>query len=252
MNEKNAAKIPAKWLVVIIFALVAYGLGQPMANRMFGLKLPALASLLGYQDSAKADKIRPAEPDKSSNRSRANTTTKQPADAVQAESDSTSVATGVGAAEKPRDTAAKKSNSVKPQVGKDNDLLYGLLVETGNEDYISPAGLRFTRGSEEGHRLKHLARHLQDQPDRPGRHGVFNGDMAHVLKLLDEAYRRALSGEKGTSRREDEDGDTVFEVNFSKPIGYLGGREGAEKKNPECKRVRMVVNDNRLITAFPF
>jgi hypothetical protein len=250
MNEKNASKIPAKWLTAIIFALVAYGVGQPIANRTFGLKLPALASLLGYEDSANADKIRPAEPDKASNRSRADTTTKQPADA--AELDSTFAATGVGAAEKPRDTAAKKSNSVKPQVGKDNDLLYGLLVETGHEDYISPAGLRFTRGSLEGHRLKHLARHLQDQPDRPGRHGVFHGDMAQVLKLLDEAYKRALSGEKGTSRREDEDGDTVFEVNFSKPIGYLGGREGAERKNPECKRVRMVVNDNRLITAFPF
>jgi hypothetical protein len=75
--------------------------------------------------------------------------------------------------------------------------------------------------------------------------------MTVVLRLLDEAFERASSGAKGTSKR-DEDGRTVYEVTFGKPIGYIGGRDGARQKNPDAKRLRMVVDDNRLITAFPF
>jgi hypothetical protein len=265
MIQKNAPQIPVKWLVVIVFALVAYGLGQPVANRQLGWNLPSLASLLGNKDAVLAEREQQSTPSKSADTDKqaANPTSKardsrKPTDATESSApqpskgQSGSAASGEGS----ESTANKSRNSrppatTKPSAGKDEDLLHGLLKEVGNEDYLSPAGLRYTRGGEEGHRLKHLARHLEDQPDRPGKHGVFIGDMPQVLKWLDEAYGRALAGAKGTSKRE-EDGRTVYEASFSKPIGYIGGRDGARQKNPDSKRLRMVVDDNRLITAFPF
>ncbi len=126
-----------------------------------------------------------------------------------------------------------------------------MLKDAGREVYVSPAGLRYTRGSEEGHRLKHIEKHLKDQPDRPGKHGVFDGDMAQVLRWIDDAYSRSKQGAKGVRKR-DEDGRTVIEAPFAKPIGFIGGRDGKRTNNPEAKKLRLVVEEDRVITAFPF
>ena len=84
------------------------------------------------------------------------------------------------------------SGSPSDSLGEEN-LRYGLLRGTKRQEFVSPAGLRYTRGSEEGHRLDHLARHLEDQPERPGRWS-FRGDMHRVLLWLDEAYQRNQIG----------------------------------------------------------
>jgi hypothetical protein len=138
-----------------------------------------------------------------------------------------------------------------PAVDPAADLLHGLLKPLGREQYLSPAGLRYTRGSEEGHRLKHLARHLEDQPERPGKHGVFEGSMAEFLQVIDDGYRRAQAGERGTRRR-DESGRVVWEIDFSDRIGFVGGREGGRQGRPPARRLRLVVDQDRVITAFPF
>jgi hypothetical protein len=130
-------------------------------------------------------------------------------------------------------------------------LRYGLLRELRPQEFVSPAGLKYTRGSEEGHRLAHLARHLSDMPDRPGRHGVFEGDMRQVLVWLDDAYLRSQSKAPGTSSRR-QDARTVIEARFDQKLGYIGGREGRRLKNPSSKRLRLVVEGDRVITAFPF
>lgn len=277
MIQKKSPQIPVKWLVLLVFGLVVYGLGQPLVNRKFGWQLPTLASLLGYQQAGGEAK-QPTVSRKSSTsvnedassglRGRGGQATMPSSPAV----DSVQTANAADPNEidpqeelgdtvvhdaKGQSTDAAGANPTKPrgiarpQSRDEKHLLYGLLKEIGRDDYISPSGLRFTRGSDEGHRLKHLERHLEDQPDRPGKHGIFYGDMPQVIRWLDEAYDRASSGAKGTTRR-DEDGRTVFEVNFSKPIGYIGGREGARQKNPDTKRLRLVVDGNRMITAFPF
>jgi hypothetical protein len=126
-----------------------------------------------------------------------------------------------------------------------------LLKDTGREVYVSPAGLRYTRGSEDGHRLKHLEKHLKDIPDRPGKHGVFDGDMAQALRWIDDAYTRGKQGAKGVRKR-DEDGRTVYEVPFTKTIGFIGGRDGKRDNHPDAKRLRVVVDGDQVITAFPF
>ncbi len=291
MTNKNtplpsASKIPTKWLAIGIFVLVGYGLTQPFVNRKFGWTLPSLASVLGFEDKAAKEK-----PDAASSRSRTDKSNAKQSGDPQADdaqdtltseqlesqllgepqiveknsTDKTSTKAGSKAGSKPETKSPSKtptkqessssttsSKSTKSSTKSDDKLLYGLLKEVGREEYVSPAGLRYTRGSEEGHRLKHIERHLADIPDRPGRHGVFEGDMAEFLRLLDEAYTRAEKGEKGTSKTEDEDGMMKYEVTFPKTIGFIGGRDGARQKNPDAKRLRMILAGDRVITAFPF
>jgi hypothetical protein len=125
-----------------------------------------------------------------------------------------------------------------------------LLPQPGDR-FLSPEGLVYTPGSEEGHRLRHIEKHLQDEPGRPGRHGVFHGTLDEVLRRIDQAYR--MGREKNPSVRiRDEDGRKVYEATFEKAIGYIGGRDGKRAGNPATKRMRMVLDGQRVITAFPF
>lgn len=148
----------------------------------------------------------------------------------------------------PREVSSRESN---PRGSGDSSggRLYGMLADQGNERYLSPAGLLYTRGSQEGHRLKHLERHIEDDPSRPGSHGVFDGGMEGALAAIDLAYTRAKSGVKTTV--EEEDGRTIYTVDLGKRIGYIGGSEGRRRKNPMARRLRLVVDQNRVITAYP-
>ncbi len=154
----------------------------------------------------------------------------------------------------PREASSRESNVLEsrdPRGSRDSSggRLYGMLADQGNERYLSPAGLLYTRGSQEGHRLKHLERHLEDDPSRPGSHGVFDGGMEGALAAIDLAYTRAKSGVKTTV--EEEDGRTIYTVDLGKRIGYIGGSEGRRRKNPMARRLRLVIDQNRVITAYP-
>jgi hypothetical protein len=129
------------------------------------------------------------------------------------------------------------------------DLKYGLLREVGRQRYLSPAGLLYGPGSAEGHRLEHLRRHTKDDPRRSGSHGVFDGDMEGALATIDSAYERAKSGQRTTK---EVDGDrTIYTVDLGKRIGYVGGSSGKRRGNPMARRVRLVVEGNYVVTAFP-
>ncbi len=221
MSGKQAAKmspIPTKWAVAIVGVLIVYTLLQPVLNRRFGWQLPSLGS------SQQSPSSEPESLGKGTPKSESNIDLPPLAQAPEAKS-----------------TVANTNENLK----------YGLLRETAPDDYVSPGGLRYTRGSAEGHRLAHLERHLEDDPGRPGKHGVFNGDMPQVIRWLDEAYANAKRGAKGTSKSVEE-GRTVYEVSFSKPIGFVGGRDGKRDRNPDAQRIRLVLDGNKVVTAFPF
>lgn len=244
MNRKpNSAqllqRLPKKWTVAIVLVLVGYALFQPLANRQLGWNLPSIAGLLqqapdGSHSQASTEPSSSPPPQVDSNSGR-------PASDVVAEPELSSTVTN----EDHRGAAPDSGANL------DGQLLYGLLREVGPEHFVSPGGLHYTRGSTEGHRLKHLQRHLKDQPDRPGSHGVFDGDMPQVLRWLDEAYQRASAGAQDTKRRQEDD-RTVYEVTFDQSIGYVGGRTGQRRGTPEATRLRLVVEGDRVITAFPF
>ncbi len=211
--------IPTKWAVVLVGVAIAYVLLQPRLNQWFGWNLPSVARMMGDEKPA-AKKPQEKEKEKATKNSK----------------------------------ASAREASPKPKEDSDDDdsePLYGFLTEVGSRRYESPAGLVYGPGSEEGHRLKHIARHLEDQPDRPGSHGVFIGGMKAFLVAIDDAFMRAKKGAKGTTKKED-DGSTVYEVTFEKTIGFIGGEAGGRKKNPATKKIRLVVRGSNVITAFPF
>jgi hypothetical protein len=228
--------IPAKWLVGMLVALVLYFFLQPKLNAWFGWNLPSIAAMAGNETPAKPAQPKPASP--------------RPAQPKAAQPDlaSTKATESKAPSTKPSGEPTKSPATAKTE--QQDDSKYRILKPLGRDRYESPAGLIYAPGSEEGHRLSHIARHLEDQPDRPGSHGVFDGDMAAFLVAIDDAYKRARGHAKGTKSRL-EDGMTVYEAPFDQAIGYLGGTEGARKKNPKLKKLRLVLRDRNLITAFP-
>ena len=269
--------IPTKWAVILLGILIVYVVLQPRVNQWFGWKLPSIASMVGDEKPAKAtnkkgdanknetsksDTANPAkkgkdvEPDlEEESKPETVSSKKKPADKTKIADEADEVR------EQPINSSGKSENNNPSQPTKaetkpknesdDSDPLYGFLNEIGRNRYESPAGLVYGPGSEEGHRLKHIARHLEDQPKRPGSHGVFKGTMRAFLIAIDEGYARAKKGAKGTTKKED-DGSMVYEITFDKAIGFIGGEAGGRKKNPATKKLRLVVRGNNVITAFPF
>lgn len=131
----------------------------------------------------------------------------------------------------------------------DSDLRYGLLHEIRPDQYVSPQGLQYGPGSAEGHRLEHLRRHTKDQPQRPGKHGVFDGGMEGALATIDQAYERAKRKQQ-TTKQVDRD-RTIYTVDLGRRVGYVGGREGNRLHRPKARRVKLVLDGTQFITAFP-
>jgi len=151
--------------------------------------------------------------------------------------------------------------NARPKVGteKYGSIGHGKPDEPGRDPYRaatmtgaweSPEGLRYTRGSREGHRLKHVLRHGKDQPSRPGKHGVFEGNDQDILRLVDEAYRNARAGGRGV-RIKEERGRTIYDVDMRRRIGFVGGRVGAERGHPACRSVRLVLEGRDVVSAYP-
>ena len=138
----------------------------------------------------------------------------------------------------------------KPQLEVNGGDLPGVLTEVGRDAYRSTAGLRYTRGSQHGTRLAHLLAHTRDEPDRVGQHGVFDSDdPATVVHLVDEAYEKALTGKD--TKRELEGDQTVYTIDMGRRVGYVGGQSGNRRGRPAARYLRLVVQGDRLITAFP-
>lgn len=132
----------------------------------------------------------------------------------------------------------------------DPSELTEVLEEVGRGAYRTPAGLRYTRGSEHGHRIAHVLAHSVDEPNQPGQHGVFDeSDPASLLLLIDEAYEQALSGKSTKSKKEED--RIVYNVDLNRRIGYVGGTSGKRRDYPSANGMRLVIEGDRLITAFP-
>jgi len=225
-------------VILLVLALV-YTLLQPLANRQFGWQLPSLQGLL-TADRAPAPKDGNAQPVNPRSVDPSEDTSEDPSEDM-----------GEDTGELTRRNEDASTTAEEDRGTDESAPLYGVLRSEGREVYVSQAGLRYTRGSAEGHRLKHLERHLSDQPERSGRHGVFNGNMPQVLRWIDDGYQRARQNAPGTSQRQ-EQGRTVYEAEFPQPIGFVGGREGNRRGRPVTKQLRVVTEEDRVITAFPF
>jgi len=238
--------IPTRWAIAIVAILIGYVLLQPRANQWFGWDLPSIPAMLG-EEKPKSKEMAKAKTkedlEKSSTAGRKEASEREPTPSK--------VTTDRGKSKTQSTKLDSKSTDKPTHQVSDSDKTHGILSEIGRNRFESPAGLIYGPGSEEGHRLKHIERHLADQPNRFGSHGVFEGDMEDFLAAIDDGYDRAKKGAKGTNKRTEDD-STVYEASFDKIIGFMGGKEGARRKNPPLKKIRIVVRGNSLITAFPF
>lgn len=119
----------------------------------------------------------------------------------------------------------------------------------GRTVWTSPGGLRYGPGSAEGHRLKHLARHLRDDPSRPV-HGVFDDAMPGVLKLIDQAHAWSTAKDRRAVVRQEGD-RTVVIATFDRPIGFVGGERGEDDGHPPARKLQLILEDRNVITAYP-
>ncbi|WP_442508783.1 hypothetical protein SH528x_000315 [Novipirellula sp. SH528] len=262
-SGKNPQRVGKSSLgaIGIVVLVGVYSLAQPALNARFGWNLPQLRS----NDSGEVAVVSEANRDtKSSVRNgtsasaHESTSSSKPVDAgksTQTKNDRGPLADRVrpqestsGASSQANSEQANSEQADSEQAG-DTELLYGLLREVSKDRYISPAGLQYTPGSAEGHRLEHLRRHTKDDPSRPGSHGVFDGDMEGALKTIDRAYLKAKEGTRTT--KSVDDGRTIYTVDLGGRVGFVGGRDGGRKRNPMARRVRIVLEGTRVITAYP-
>lgn len=124
------------------------------------------------------------------------------------------------------------------------------LKTVGGDTYQSPAGLIYAPGPGGEHRIDHVMRHAVDAPSRPV-HGVFlSNDEDWVLATLDEAWTLAKQGGPGVES-EDSRGRTEWTIDLPEPIGFVGGEQGARQNHPKTRRLKLVVEGNRVVTAYP-
>lgn len=228
---------------IVAVLLAAYAWGQPLLNDQLGWNLPSVQ--LGSREPATSNdrsSTATAGPDQAA---------AAPASAHGAADSSPAAAASADLSPSDADSSAAAARPAPQSAATEADatLEYGLLLPQGNQRFRSPAGLLYTAGSAEGHRLKHLQRHTVDDPDRPGPHGVFDGGMEGALATIDRAYQKAKTGVQTTTRQER--GRTIYTVDLGSRVGFVGGQEGQRRRKPMARRVRLVLEDNRVITAFP-
>lgn len=241
VNSSRRRFPPVKGLLGAVL-IIAYWLLAPVINQQLGTSLPELGN----------SEVRKRATQVSDQNDPTAGVATSPSRQANAPSDSSPAGTAKSATT-PARTSGDSANDAKDRA-KNNDrssqLRYGILREVQPDRFLSPAGLMYGPGSQEGHRLKHLERHTRDAPSRPGKHGVFEGDMPVVLQLIDEAYAMARVGDPNVSK--DEQGDrAVYTIDMERTIGFVGGREGNARGKPPAEQLRLVLEGNQVITAFP-
>jgi hypothetical protein len=147
----------------------------------------------------------------------------------------------------PESETPPRTETVETKVAKTEEPR---LREIRRNVFQSTAGLVYLPGSADGHRLDHVLRHATDDPGKPV-HGVFEGDRETVLAAIDEAFESAQQSGSHVRRRNERDRQ-VITVNMKRRVGYSGGESGSRNGNPECRFIRLVLeNDNEVVTAYP-
>lgn len=222
---------------VVVLVLI-YVVAQPKLNEWFNLGLPGIPGMQEEKEN-KAQDVASNEGSKS--------ISKEEARKILAEDSN-----------KHQKASEKETNSgtTKPTTSnvKDSgdDTQLGEMREIGNNVFRSTAGLVYGPGSIDKHRLKHVLAHAKDNKSKPI-HGVFDvGGEREVFALLDEAYLLIKKNSPQVKARSN-DGrpGRSYDVNMKRRVGYVGGRDGGRSGNPAANYVRMVLENDRVITAFP-
>ncbi len=124
------------------------------------------------------------------------------------------------------------------------------LEKIGADTWRSPEGLVYGIGPGRQPRIDHIMRHTTDDSDRPV-HGVFDAKSRDdVYTVLDEAY--ALVRQNSPRVRSQRNGDrTELTITMPRSIGFVGGQDGARQNRPRTDRLKLILEDDQVITAYP-
>jgi hypothetical protein len=73
--------------------------------------------------------------------------------------------------------------------------------------------------------------------------------LAGALRTIDLAFERAKSGQNTATQVDDD--RTIYTVDLETRVGYVGGSSGRRRSNPPAHRVRLVLEGNKVVTAYP-
>lgn len=148
-----------------------------------------------------------------------------------------------------RDVSQSSSNR-QPDLASETEGAFELR-ETGRNVFESPAGLTYTMGPNREHRIDHVMRHASDDPNRPV-HGVFDANQRDdLLRVIDEAWQLIRADSPQVRQYEGDNGLQEYIVDLPTRIGFVGGQQGARQDNPETRRMKLILDGNRVITAYP-
>lgn len=140
---------------------------------------------------------------------------------------------------------SSSSSSTGGDPGKD---VRNWLTKFDGKSYRSPAGLVYTPSRRE-HRIEHVLLHCKDDTSKPA-HGIFVAKGVEVFKLIDEAWELAKSKSKRVDYQRS-DGKDTYLVSMNRKVGFDGGSKGKRNGGRELKRIKLVIIEDRVITAFP-
>ena len=148
------------------------------------------------------------------------------------------------------DSSSGKNNGRSGTSQKSSSSADGEYLRTvGRNRLMSPEGLLYTMGPRGEHRVDHVLRHGRDMPDRPV-HSVFDGGKNDILAVIDEAYALAKA-DSPRARISESRGNQAYTVKMQRQIGYEGGQKGKRKGYPALKSVKLILDGDRVITAYP-
>lgn len=125
----------------------------------------------------------------------------------------------------------------------------GVLTPIGDKAFRSTAGLIYRQERSE-HRIDHVMQHSRDNASKPV-HGVYTGTREEILSWIDEAYMIAQKRGPPQVIKEDQGDRITITVNLNRKIGYMGGENGARRGHPPLKMIKLVLEDQDVITAYP-
>lgn len=270
MSSTRRTEIPWNKLlaIVLLVLLVGYVVARPTLERWWGVELPALvggpdpaANQTGPNPQAEFGPEQPAGERPLELNKRAPSGGAAPATQPTAVEPRGQRSNPPGGGAGPAESAAERSGSEKDpfQIPPRASGKAGKAIESAGKwelkpidrgRLLSPAGLIYARGPQGEHRVDHVMRHAEDDPNRP-QHGVFNGSREEILQLIDEAYQLIQQNSKRVNRQSEGD-RTEYTIRFDRPIGYEGGRNGKRNSYPQVNRLRLVLEDGTsVITAYP-
>ena len=221
VSAKHKSNIPWRRIIPIVLVglVLGYSYSRPTLERWFNISLPAINERNGGRFN------------QNQNRS----------------SDNNNDSGGDYNASLPKDFSVKSGSS---KSGSSKSSKYK-LEKVGSDRYETPAGLLYGMGARGEHRIEHVMRHAQDQPGRPS-HGVFigDGDQDTVLKLIDEAYE-LVKAKSPRAKYESSRGNDKYDVDMQRKVGFDGGQKGKRNNHASLDKIRMILDNNRVITAFP-